>query len=148
MVCYAQTRNKKQETLTKLFALFAFIMIGFNVKSQCAINITNSTSCLITVDVIIHDNIPPNGCVPANICATYSTVSIPPNSTAPLSCTGCSNPCNVVVSLTDVGGNTFATPFSMDAIITTSNSWSGGAFPCLSGSMNHVTGSTFDFIIN
>ncbi len=159
LVCYAQTRNKKQETrnkkqetLIKFVAIIALTALGFKGMSQCNAHVYNNLTCPVKVTIIILDNIPPNGCVPANICQQFTSITIPANSSVPVNCTGCSNPCNMMVKLEEVDGAALTTPssgfLSVDANFSTSANWQQtNSNNCSSGTLSYNLGSIWDFII-
>ncbi len=146
LVCYVQTRNKKRLNLFKIVAILALLFFNSRINAQCNFQIKNNTSCVITVNYSIIDFVPGQGCSPANICNSGYNISIPAGQSHVIVCSGCSNPCNVQVQLLDVGG-TLSNTISVDAINTTSASWSGGT-GCSSGNIQVSPGSTFDFEVN
>ena len=92
--------NKRAKIVTFIFMVFGI----FTLSAQCP-TIENASNCNVTINFSIIDNIPPSGCVAANTCNSQTGVLVLANSSGvPLNCGGCSNICNVIITVTDIGG--------------------------------------------
>lgn len=90
----------------KYTLILAICFLTLSVKSQCP-TINNAYNCSVILNYSVIDNTPPNPCTPAYTCASFNSVTVPANTTNfSLNCTGCSSICNVVITITDVGGTT------------------------------------------
>ena len=124
-----------KSTALKLFckAFLLFIVIntitGFNYKKTCPnIGLDNTLGCTVTYDLFITDV--PGSCLPANVCNNAIGLTIPGNNNITLPCGGCATQCNIIITITDIGGTSLSpaivADFSSTSPVTLPASLCGG----------------------
>jgi len=96
---------KTHPSLRRTLLVIMFAVVASLAKAQYFID--NQSSCQFIVDVpILELNTPTPGCNPANICSQVLGMAVPPGS-SPLPWGACipAAVCDVIVTVTDVGGN-------------------------------------------
>ena len=126
----------------RFFGLLLILLLAISTKSQTNLNFNNNTTCNITIDYIVLDDYG-SGCLPANICHTGTSIMIPANTNISLPLGTCTNPCGVLITVTNYNGTCNDKVDNLTNTTTTlSNNCSGNTY-----SISYSPGSNIIFIV-